>query len=826
MVFRRHSPDIGPALLFLLGIKDFCAGLARVMWILAFDPARVPVVLRTCGVKDPTTSLIALFRQIDSFRTERRLYVLAILAHFIITAPLVGLVISFAFSHSVGSGVYWAWDDRLTSCLHLGIKAGSGGGLIVGVLVFVARRGVNFRDAVAALFCGTCVGLASGLVTAFCVAAGLGDYSRIAGHLALPRLLLGGGIFGFGIGAVFGMALGSLASISEVFGKISRRPGPTASGPREPQPPVWLTLYLPVRFRHTFVLTIPLAALVGWRLAGGHNEPGVQAFSMLAVFCGTLLSITRVFPIYPACFFWQIASYFWQLMFQRSDLYFSPAWRSSFSYLPYPFLSAQIVHAAGLGPVPRAQSLRVIRRCLQSRGLKGQASRALALLQSAEIEASATVLDFHSIACRSSFWLRVRSAVSPTGFGPVLRRFQLAAACIDRAEKQEHPECLSTLSRADRALSRLDFLTLRRGAPESFRGAAGLFHMHLVRRKEQRSQALTPGVIEARTALKNTRNNRWIPQRDRIERIILAAVASSAAFLILAVLLLSIRQISDPAQRTSALTPLGTFAAIIVSGILSYRSLQLTSNTAVVARDKQYTDRFNEAMKYIDHSEQGVRHGAVIALDRLCFDSDRDYGLVVEMLAGHVRRNSRRKGQFGLGLVPVSLREDVEAALIALCRRREGPATERAARIDLSECYFGRVTLPGARLAGATLRRVNLVGADLSYADLRGADLAGAELQNSLLIGADLRGANLTGADLTGADLRYSDRRDANVSDARGISTSPRRKQLTLSLSQAELIFDNVGAASTLADSFPRRSVGRAESWVVQSQPGQDRLSG
>jgi Pentapeptide repeats (8 copies) len=713
------------------------------MWILALDPARIPVVLRAYGVRVPTEALLSLFvrpHPKPKVQFRRRLYVLAIMAHFLLVAPLFGFAISFAFWHVIRDGAPWPWPERLRACLVLGIEAGTIGGGIVGAFVFMLRRRADRKDAWYALLSGLILGFMSGVLTGIMVAVGLGPNSKFTSRVPLWRLLVGGGIVGFGISSVFALSLSAFTHIAKYT----------------------------IRLRHALLVTLPLAFAIGLWLA---NQPDwrILAAATGAVFIGIGLTMTRILPFYPVFFVWQSLAYGWQRLTRRPCISLTPARLSPFSYFRYPFLCSQICDTVAKGAPEEA--LRVIRLTLKSRGLKRQAATALAILQASEISELVKVPDFGALGRRSTFWLRL----STIRFGntTIHRKFQFIAACIHRAEKEEHPKCLVTLGRADRHLAKLDGLTQRIGPQNEYRAPLHALKDELVRRKQQCSRALTTAVIEAQTALTATSRTKWVLPLAHAETA-MATVVLLLLVSFVGISALVLRGIQDPDKRASTgvslALSLSTFIALGVSAYFSYRSAQSTKETVHLARDKQYTDRFNEAIKHIGDENQGVRQGAIIALDRLGFDSDRDYGLVSELLAGHVRRQcrpSRHGPHLDLGASPPAIEEDVEAALVSLCQRREAPPRERPPRIDLSECELSGVSIPGARLAEATLRNIKVSDSNLIYADLRRADLAGADLRNAQLIGADLRGANLSGADLTGADTRLADLRGTNQSGAK-----------------------------------------------------------
>jgi uncharacterized protein YjbI with pentapeptide repeats len=262
-------------------------------------------------------------------------------------------------------------------------------------------------------------------------------------------------------------------------------------------------------------------------------------------------------------------------------------------------------------------------------------------------------------------------------------------------------------------------------------------------------------------------------------RPLLAGLGAIATlFLVVAVLppMLAGGEDSENEVRGTLLQALG--------GLVLLAGLYLTYRTFDLNRQGQVTERFSRAIDQLgEENKLDVRLGAVYALERIAWDSQRDHWPTMEVLTAYVRehaplppsRSVSEPETHKAGSDPQTdqvpsrkaLPADIQAILSVLGRRRS-EYDKPESRLDLSRANLLWADLRGANLQGADLRGANLRGADLIDANLQGANLSGANLQARLrganlkgasligpnLQGADLIGANLQGADLTGANLR------------------------------------------------------------------------
>jgi len=229
----------------------------------------------------------------------------------------------------------------------------------------------------------------------------------------------------------------------------------------------------------------------------------------------------------------------------------------------------------------------------------------------------------------------------------------------------------------------------------------------------------------------------------------------------------------DAKDRIAAMSTIRGQVATVLSAAFVAGGLYYTGRKFVLDRDKQYTDRFTNAVDQLGSADVTVRAGGHRALDRILHDSARDRDRVLRTVTGYLRTHPVSQDK-----IPTP--DDVAAAL-ATIRDRGTPPRGRTDALDLRG-----IAIANADLSGFDLRDADLTGSDLTGADLRGAQLPGARLDKAnlrdtnltdaalsgahaagvILAGAVARGADLSGCDLTKADLTEIDLSDADVDDA------------------------------------------------------------
>lgn len=261
-----------------------------------------------------------------------------------------------------------------------------------------------------------------------------------------------------------------------------------------------------------------------------------------------------------------------------------------------------------------------------------------------------------------------------------------------------------------------------------------------------------------------------------------------------------------------------TMAQILGGGLLlaglyfTAQTLRINSETLQVNQDRQITERFTRAVEQLGHDKLQIRLGGIYALQRIAYDSQRDYGPTMEILAAYVRANAAWHGdkapkgkqfranppadiqasltviaghvpwaRFLLRSVDLSRTDLRQVELYygqlqhvnlndAHLEKANLSGTDlslaRVMRAVLIEAYLSDVNLSKAMLQEANLSKTHLEKATLEGALMYGANLGGANLQNANLRSADLTSANLRTANLTGADLRGADLSAANLQGA------------------------------------------------------------
>ena len=179
--------------------------------------------------------------------------------------------------------------------------------------------------------------------------------------------------------------------------------------------------------------------------------------------------------------------------------------------------------------------------------------------------------------------------------------------------------------------------------------------------------------------------------------------------------------------------------------------------------EAEIADRFTLAVEQLRQDRVEIRVGGIYALERIAVVSDKDYGIVVEILTTYVRERSAWKDTN----TPVADQllskraPDIQAVLSVLGRRARTYQDGEVERLNLARTDLRRANLGGANLAGAVLSGAHLEGANLSGARLKGTILRGTHLEQAGLQYADLREAFLGDARLDGASLKGANLEEA-----------------------------------------------------------------
>lgn len=217
----------------------------------------------------------------------------------------------------------------------------------------------------------------------------------------------------------------------------------------------------------------------------------------------------------------------------------------------------------------------------------------------------------------------------------------------------------------------------------------------------------------------------------------------------------------------------------IVGGAFFFLGIYYTARTLRLNQEGQITDRYTRAVEQLGSENVSVRVGAVYALERIARDSDRDYWVIMEVLAAYIRHAV--PWPIGSSRSPyISSRSwtdppDVYAALKVIGRRRYVGGNGEDERINLRETDLRKSWLRDAFLEQADLSFSHLDGSYLRHANLARASLRGAHLRWALLSEANLAGADLGNADLRetiwdGTKLDSADLRGADLRSVKGLT--------------------------------------------------------
>ncbi len=207
---------------------------------------------------------------------------------------------------------------------------------------------------------------------------------------------------------------------------------------------------------------------------------------------------------------------------------------------------------------------------------------------------------------------------------------------------------------------------------------------------------------------------------------------------------------------------------------LTYRNIKVAHKNVEVAEQGKLTERFSKAVELLGSEKIEVRLGGIYALERIAWDSMKDHWTVMEVLTAFVREQSKEAlkkmvedykssedkepAWFYIEQPKTKLRDDIQAALTVIGRRRWVDQETEHQRIDLRNSALPGASLFNAKLQKAIFRNTVLVLADferaeLSEAHFTNANLNQATLSNTVLFNTRMKKAELANAILNGTDL-------------------------------------------------------------------------
>ena len=209
--------------------------------------------------------------------------------------------------------------------------------------------------------------------------------------------------------------------------------------------------------------------------------------------------------------------------------------------------------------------------------------------------------------------------------------------------------------------------------------------------------------------------------------------------------------------------------ALLAGLYFTYQNVRTAQDNLRVTEEGKLTDRFSKAVELLGSDKLDIRLGGIYALERIARDSQKDHWTVIEVLTAFVRQNAPWKP--GTDETDYKLREDIQAAMTVIGRRKWTETETQNQRLDLRETNLRDSRLYNANLANAYLFRSNLSYAVLDGANLKGAYLSSANLELASLYEANLEAAflnytNLTRASLASSKLSRARFIETNVADA------------------------------------------------------------
>ncbi|WP_181923992.1 pentapeptide repeat-containing protein [Streptomyces inhibens] len=251
----------------------------------------------------------------------------------------------------------------------------------------------------------------------------------------------------------------------------------------------------------------------------------------------------------------------------------------------------------------------------------------------------------------------------------------------------------------------------------------------------------------------------------------------------------------------------------------------------------QITERFTSAVGQLGDDQLAVRLGGIYALERIAHESPKDQGIIMNVLAGFLRENSKApkmpskessapKTPEARTAMPQPLHTvptDIEAAALVLGRRdvaNDPPGFElNLTSVDLRGAQLEGVNFSKAWIMGADFSGARLTGANFSYAKLKpgevdeltdwasrgsvnfkGAVLDKVNFSDSLLRGAIFAGTWFPQAELNKADFGLSDFRGSVVAQSDFSGSSVAASNFSAARMNSAVVDGSDFTASTVVD--------------------------
>lgn len=233
---------------------------------------------------------------------------------------------------------------------------------------------------------------------------------------------------------------------------------------------------------------------------------------------------------------------------------------------------------------------------------------------------------------------------------------------------------------------------------------------------------------------------------------------------VLAVLMVWLQPSSPSARAEFAKTAAQALGgmALLVGLYFTYRTVQASRATLSLAVDKQDLDRmgqvaerFTKSLEQLGSTSEGVRTGALYALERLARDHDDYYHQVIEVICAFIRRRSLDEDSTIVDSqrVPATKKAtiDLETAMLILQRRRKRLGDGEQQGLDLRGANACGLKLEGGDFQHADFSGANLQGlvssdTNFAFASFWNADLFASQHYDSIFVHADLSSATVSKA--------------------------------------------------------------------------------
>ncbi|MFE4540843.1 pentapeptide repeat-containing protein [Streptomyces scopuliridis] len=282
----------------------------------------------------------------------------------------------------------------------------------------------------------------------------------------------------------------------------------------------------------------------------------------------------------------------------------------------------------------------------------------------------------------------------------------------------------------------------------------------------------------------------------------------------------------------------------------------------------QITERFTSAVGQLGDDQLAVRLGGIYALERITLESPKDQGIIMNVLAGFLRENSKApkmpsrgssslrtpEARTAMPQSPHTVPTDIEAAALVLGRRNvanDPPGFElNLTSVDLRGAQLEGVNFSKAWVMGADFSGARLTGANFSHAKLKpgevdeltdwtsrgsvnfkGAVLDEVNFSGSLLRGAIFAETWFPGAKLNNADFGLSDFRNSVVAQSDFSGSNVAGSDFSVARMNSAVVEGSDFTASTvkeaeLSDVDFRRAEGGPKEYQIGSLDKQKRCTG